>query len=509
MKENKRLAINFLATAVAFTVNAGINFLLSRYIVETVSEEAYGFIQFANTFVTYFTVLTIAINSMSSRFIAIEYYKNNKKQANDYYNSTLLANLLMMIITLPILVACIFNIEHLMQVSPELVTDVKILLLFLVGNLYLGLITTNLSVSYYIKNKLYVQSIINTISYILKAALLWVFYIIFPPYIAIFGVVTFLATGFVQLMSIYYKNKLIPEITIKNGKAQFQKIKTLISSGIWNSIIKIGDILSTGLDLLITNVMIGPTEMGILAIVKTIPNLIGSALNSLVSIFMPNMTKLYAEEKKQEFIDYVKKAMKIVGMFLNIPGVFMIVLGDILFKLWFPSQDSILLQVLSVISISQWIIIGPISIMHNVFTVVNKIKTNAILICITGVANILVVLVLLKTTQLGIFAVTMISCILSILRNLIYTLPFGATAIEAKWYEFFPIIGRSLIATTINVIFGYGIKTLIKPESWTMLIICTTIICIIAIVLNFFILFSKQEKQYVTRKIMQKVKIKE
>ena len=79
MSNNKQLLINFIAMVIAFIANAGINFFLSGYIVNTVSEEAYGFIQLANTFVTYFTIITIAINSMSSRYIAIEYYKKALK----------------------------------------------------------------------------------------------------------------------------------------------------------------------------------------------------------------------------------------------------------------------------------------------------------------------------------------------------------------------------------------------------------------------------------------------
>ncbi len=506
MKDNRELTINFIAMAIAFITNAAINFLLSRYIVNSVSEEAYGFIQLTNTFITYFTVLTIAINSMASRFIAMEYYKGNIKEANGYYKSTLFANVIIIAITAPVLILTILNIESLVQISPELVVDVKMLLIFLAGNLYLGLISTNISISYYVKNKLYIQSIINTASYILKALLLILLYKLFPPYVSIFGLITLLSTAFIQLLNIYYKNKLIPEIELKNAKVEYKKIKTLISSGIWNSITRIGNILSEGLDLLLANLYIGPEEMGILAIVKTIPSMVGSALNSLVSVFMPNMTKLYAEDKKENFIVYIKKAMKIVGMFLNLPIICIIVLGDVLFSLWFPTQNSILLQILSIISISQWIIIGPISIMHNVFTVVNKIKVNAILVCITGLLNMLTVYILLNVTSYGLYIITGVSCIYSILRNLLYTLPFGAKSIGAMWDTFFPEIGRSLLAVIINVLVGYGIRMIIRPDSWIGLIICGCMVCIVGLIINVFIIFSNEEKMAIHKKVINIIK---
>lgn len=503
MNENKQIILNLIATAIAFVANAAINFLLSKYIVSAVSEEAYGFIQFTNTFITYFTIFTIAINSMSSRFITIEYHKGDIDSAKGYYTSTLLANILVVLITLPILLVLILNIESLMQISEDLVLDVKMLLFFLAGNLYLGLITTNLSISYYIKDKLYIQSIINTISYILKATLLLILYNVFPPYIAIFGLVTLLITSFIQILNLYYKNKFIPEMKVEKLKIDFCKIKTLIVSGIWNSVTRVGNLLSEGLDLLLANLYIGPSEMGIIAIVKTIPNMIGSALNSLVSVFMPHMTKLYAEEKKEELSNYIRKSMKVVGVFLNLPIICIIVIGDVLFELWFPTQDSGLLQILSIISISQWIIIGPVSIMHNVFTVVNKIKTNSILICITGALNILIVYILLNLfPTFGLYIVTGVSCMLSILRNLIYTLPFGAKCVGGKWYEFFPEIIKSLIAILINVLLGYIIRFILKPCGWISLIVCGGIVCMIGFIINIVVLFSNKEKKYIYDKVI-------
>ncbi len=505
MKENKQLLLNFVAMAIAFIANAGINFILSGYIVNTVSEEAYGFIQLSNTFITYFTILTIAINSMSSRFISIEYYKKNIDNAKEYYISTLFANVIVILITAPFILIAILNLEKFVQISPNLVFDVKMLLIFLAGNLYLGLITTNLSVSYYIKNRLYIQSIINILGYVLKIILLLVLYKLFPPYVAIFGLVTFLVTSVTQILNLYYKKKLIPEIGIKGGKINFRKIKVIILSGIWNSVTRIGNVLSEGLDLLITNICLSGTEMGILAIVKTIPSMISSALSSLVNIFMPNMTKLYAEGKNSEFANSVKKSMKLVGIFLNLPILCIIVLGDVLFSLWFPTQDSVLLQVLSIITVSQWIVIGPVSIMHNVFTIINKIKTNSILVCITGFLNVLVVYILLRTTNLGLFAVAGVSCVFSIIRNLLYTLPFGAKYLDLKWYEFFPEILKSLLAILTSSILSYGIKIIICPNSWTALILCGIIVCIVGFCVNIFVIFTKDEKKYLYRQAKSKL----
>lgn len=73
--DNKRLAINIIANIIAFAVNFVISFFLTPYIVETVGKEAYGFVSLGNNFVNYASLITVALNSMASRFITIEIQK--------------------------------------------------------------------------------------------------------------------------------------------------------------------------------------------------------------------------------------------------------------------------------------------------------------------------------------------------------------------------------------------------------------------------------------------------
>ena len=70
----------------------------------------------------------------------------------------------------------------------------------------------------------------------------------------------------------------------------------MISSGIWNTITRLGNILSGNLDLLIVNLYLSATDMGILAISKMIPNLLNTITGILASIFMTNFLELFAKK---------------------------------------------------------------------------------------------------------------------------------------------------------------------------------------------------------------------
>ena len=504
--KNKQLFINIIASFVSFGVGMGINFFLSPYIIENVGTEAYGFVQLANNFITYFPILTIALNSMSSRFISVSYFKDDILSANEYFSSTFFSNLIISICFIPILVIGIWKLDGLIEISPELVGDVKMLMFFMASNFILSLLSTNLGISYYVKNELYISSIIGIVFNILRAILLLLLFSLCESRIMYIGLVTFIITCFSQIVNLEFKKRMIPELSIKKKYYNWKKVKEMISSGIWNTITRLGSLLSEGLDLLITNICISATDMGVLAIAKTIPNMINNILNNMITTFMPNLTELYAKGKSDELVKSIKQSMKIIGMIINIPIAILIAYGNIFFSLWVPSQDAQLLQILSVITIFPWAIMGQATIIHNIFTVLNKIKVNSLLVCFTGLLNVLVVFILLKTTSLGLFAVAGVSTIFSIIRNVCYTVPFGAIYIEKKWNTFFPEIIKSIISVCIISAVGCVMKSFMVNYSWINLIIFALITAIIGLLFNYNIVLNKEDRNLIKNVFLKKIK---
>lgn len=506
MSKNKQLFVNILASFVAFFISTGINFFLSPYIVENAGREANGFIQMSNMFLAYFSVLTVALNSMSSRFISVAYFQGSSDEASGYFTSTFFSNAILSAVFTPIFLVVIFNIVSLVNISPHLVVDVQFLLGFTCINFIVGILTTNLSVSYYIKNKLYISSIISIAGYIMRAILLLFLFSSFKPYVAYTAAVMLIVTLFTQGCNIYFRKKLIPDLTIKLEYFSWQKVKTLISSGVWTSITRMGTILSEGLDLLMSNLLLSGDDMGILAIAKTIPNMTSNILSSLIGTFLPNLTELYAQNKIPEMVKEIKYSMSIIGLIINIPIGILIGFGSMIFALWMPGQDALYLQILSVITIIPWAIIGNVNIIHNIFTILNKIKVNSILICVTGLLNVFIVYVLLKTTSLGLFAVAGVSSILSILRDLLYTVPYGAIYLGCNRFTFFPDVMKSVISVIAISVIATVIKRLIPFAAWKFLIPAVAVTALLGLLFNIMFVLTNETRTQLFKTITEKLK---
>lgn len=495
MNRNKQLTINLISSLLAFAINIGISFFLTPYITKNIGVEAYGFVSLGTQFINYASLVTIALNSMAGRFITIEIHRNNWEEANKYFNSVLLSNVIVagaMLIPSILIVALL---DKIVNIPVEILVDVKVLFAFLFANYLISIITSSFGVSTFATNKLYLKSMREIESRAIKALLLIILFVIFKPAVSYLGFTSIAVMLYMSFFNIYYTKKFLPKIRISKVYFDIKAVFELIFSGIWNTIIQVGQILLQGLDLLIANIFISSSVMGTLALAKTIPNLIMNLVGIIAGVFVPDFTILYSKGNKEGLLESIKQSMKILGVVINIPIAILFVFGKEFFMLWVPDQNALELQILSIITISTLIVSGPINSIYGVFTVTNRLKTNAFILVGTGFVNVAIVFLLLSTTSLEVYAIVGVSTVLGIIRNLVFTAPFGAKYLGLKWNTFFPEVGKSIFGFLILISVGYIINSIFDASSWIMLIICAFLTASTGLVINLLVVLNKRERE--------------
>ncbi|MBO4653242.1 MAG: oligosaccharide flippase family protein [Lachnospiraceae bacterium] len=498
---NRRLALNLTANFISFIVTFGINFFLSPYIVKQVGVDAYGFVGLANNFVSYASLIAIALNALAGRTITVKIYENDYEGANKFFTSVLIANAVISGVMLLGFSLVWFFLGNLINIPSGIFWDVKILFAALFFECVIYTSGSVFSVSTYATNKLYLNSLRSIEASIGRAVILVILFVFFSPNICYLGITAALMAVYCLIYNVYYTRKLLPFIKVHKSSFDIGAVKELVASGIWSLIIRLGQILSDGLDLLISNLLINPIAMGVLSLAKTIPTLISSIMGSIAGVFSPGFTILYAQKKYDELLIDVKRAMKVMGIFVNIPMIILIVCGKEFFTLWQPTQDAGQLHVLSILTCCCLVISGGINCLYELFIVVKRIKENAIAVVLGGLVSVLITFLLLKTTSLGIYAIAATSSFVSILRNLAFTAPFGAKCLGQKWYAFYPEVFRPVVFDAMSVAFGCVVLLLIKPVNWPMLIIKAGIITVFSFAVGFFIILNKTDRQLIRAKI--------
>lgn len=501
----KQLAINLTTNTIAFAVQFGINFFFTPYLIRTVGKEAYSFFPLANSFISYTSIITIALNSMASRFITIKIQQNDNPGANTYFNSVLVGNTyIALFLTLPSILMVVFA-NSILNIPPPILSDIQILFGLVFLSSIIGIATSVYGVATFAKNQLQRSSIRNTQVNIGRVLILLLLFYFFRPTILYFGIANLFVVTYILITDKKFTRQLLPEITINRAYFKTDAIKELLKSGVWNSINQLSLIILTNLDLLICNVLLGASDTGDFALVKTIPLFIQSFVGMLVGVFVPEFIILYAQNKRAELLTSINRSIKFMSIIMSIPLGFLLVYGLDFFRFWIPGEDPNKLYLLSNLTIIPLIITTSINTIFNVYTVTNKLKTPAIVLFITGVLNTLIIITLLKTTNIGILAIPLVSLALGVIQHLTFTPLYAAKCLEVKWDTFYKAIFRGLACCCGVMLISYAIKTNFECKTWLSLLVSGIMVGCLSLLLNFNIAFSRSEKAYAYSLIKSKL----
>lgn len=504
-KRNMQTMINLIASIVSMVVSLSISFFLSPYIVETLGAEANGFTQLANNFITYATLITLALNSMGARFISICYHKNDLKTANKYYSSIIIGNIIIVLVLVVPAILCVYKLENIIAIE-ENFRDVKILFAFTFLNFFISQITSAFGIATFVTNKLYLSNIVTIIKSLLNGLFLVILFLIFNPKIYFVSLVAVILTVINSIAILKIKNKILKDIKFDKHNFDWKSVKILISSGIWNTINQSGNILMTGFDLLVANIFISPVQMGILSVAKSIPGQIMNLSSVVNSNFAPSFTISVANENQSELLKNLRFAMRISTLFMSIPIIVFCVFAQEFYLLWMPTLDARQLTIISFLTCMAFIPASGTQALNNILTATNKLKLNSVTFLLTGFINISVVFILLKFTSLELYAIAGVSSILTIIRHLGFTLPYVAFILNFKWYIFYRDTFISLGCALLCTIVSYIIKLVIIPNTWFLLIVCVFIACIACFLAEILILLNKNERANLINKIFRRIK---
>lgn len=499
--------INILSSVGVLAVNIIVSFFLSPYIIRTIGIEANGFVTLANNFITYADIIVMGLNAMAARFIAIAYVKKDYEKANVYYNSVFWGNLIIdAVLLIPALILVVY-LDSFVNVPIEILFDIKILFAIVFFSFFVKTGFPNWDCGTYITNRLDRTYIPNIVFALFRVVFLVGMFLFFTPHVWYVGLTSCIVSLAVLAVSGYNTHKLTPELKIKLKHPVCSKsaIKELVGSGIWSSIANAGNMLFSGLDLLICNVFLGATLMGILSLSKTLPNIILQLGESVRGAVGPELTISYAQGDKDGMLKSIKRVMKMTSAFLPIPVGGVIVMADLFYKLWVPSQNANLLWILTVLALLNRVFNSGMVILYNVYSVVNKVRINAVIMLVSGFISIIVTVALIHFTDYDIYVVAGVSSIITIIKEYALTVPITTSLLGYKWYQFYPQVALSVFSTALVIGVGVVVRNIITVNSWITFFVAAVIIAVVSLILNVLIILNKDEKSALMKKLRKRI----
>lgn len=505
---NKQLTINIVSNIAIYILQFGVSFFLTPFIVRFLGVEAYGFVQLSSQIISYTTLLSVGLNAMSSRFITVEYHRGDFTQANKFFSSVFWGNVFLSTISLITAFGILLYLDRIITIPEHLVLDVKLLFGFLSINAVLGIAGSVFNIATFVKNRLELRSIRTAIGSIINVALLMIVFTLFIPHLWFLGVTGLIGTIYVILVNVHYTRTLTPELHIDIRLFDWGSIKTLLAAGMWSLVIVLSGLFAQGMDLLLTNVFIGATAMGILSLSKSVPVIIQSISTTLSTTFLPTWTQYYAKNEKDKLRNDLIRSISIMGFISCIPVSLYISFGNEFYTLWLQRQDHNMIFSLSVVGLLGYCLAMPIDPLWEIFTVENKIKLASVIQIITNVVVFILVfsgVCFVEDPIVKVFIVAGTRSLIIGIRSLTFLSIVPARIIGIKIIEIYKPLFKTFVATVVIIFFSYIFKLFMTPNTWLNLIIAVLSMGSVGILTTAYIILNNSQRQTVFSAIKSRI----
>lgn len=491
-------------TGAAFAVNYGISLVLTPYLTDRVGTQAYGFVSLARQFAQYAAIVTAALDSFASRYITIEYHRGNLKQANVFFSSAFWGEFGLASCIMVIVAGFLFYLEYLLRIPEGIITDIKLLFLFVFVNFWITAVFSVFGSWVYIRNRMDAAGMIRGLSYVTEALVLLLLYTLLPARTWYVGAALAAAAAVTAGLHVRFCRKSLPELSVKRKDYSFAAVRRLVLDGVWTSVNSLGDTLNSGLDLVICNLMLPAESMGQLSIARIISSVFGSMFFIVSQSFQPMLLKSYAGGDRKTLMRELRFSMKISGMLSNVEFAGFAALGMAYYRLWIPNQDISLIYRLTLISILTIIPGGPMQPLYYIYTLTVKKKIPCLITIAGGICNVAAMFALITCTDLGIYAVAWTTAAVMAVIDFVTNPLYMAHVLGLPWHTFYPNIIRNLLSCILITGLFQTVAGIWLPDSWPMFLLAVPVFAAAGVPVHLAIVCDREDwdrvKRYVTER---------
>lgn len=490
---------NLFFNLIALSVNIGVGFFYTPYLVESLGIIAYGIVPLALIINQYIFIFTSAIMSSLTRFYTVNVQRAKFTKASIYISTTVFVLFALIIFSLPLVSAFIYNLELVFNIPVEYVKSAKLLFLFTFSSFYFSLISSFLNIPLYANNKLDIVNQMMIGRSFLKVVLTVLFFEIVKVDIVYIGMSNFITEIFLLFFSIYFFRKNID----RNVKITYfhsinrTAIITVLTMAIWVITQQWGEIFLSKADVLFVNKIWGTKESGVLGAISDLYSYVLVVFASIIALLGPILLNYFSNSDYQKIKELMIISTLIIGIFAVLVSGTLIGFSREFLSLWLNVEFG---------NYSSWLIFKLLTlpylsssiILLYIFKTWNKIKLPAIysvfLACVYFFA-VYFISKFINNSLLGTDIIIVSSSILLIIQYFLHALLCNRLIPNSIRYLLLVNPMKFSILLLFICILTSGIKQQIAIDSWSKLIISCICTNVISVLFVYFFLLSKPLKK--------------
>lgn len=419
MIKKSQIAINLMTNMIAMSFSMLISIWMAPYLIKHLGLAEYGYIGILNNLIGFLTVLTYTLNSMAGRFLTVALHQGGAEDAAKYISSAFYSNVFFGVGLLILIAFLTHNLDLLIKIQPGSVLDVKTAFFMGGAAFILTSISIVFSTAAYSGNRLDVINGVNIFSNIVRVILLVIFFSLSGAALWKYALACLLQVFIQVILNFFSFRHFLPAIHFDIRLFDLRATIELLSAGFFNSVVMLGNVFITQIDLIVGNRYLSPEIVGMYAAALLIPNSIRSVAIALSSAFSPTTLLLYSSGDMQSLREYSNRVVKFCGLMIGWPAAIAGGLALPLLSLWLD-RDYSSYKYLFVLMLAPLTINLGVSQLYNVQQALNRVKIPALAALTLGFTNVVLAVFFTSTLKMGILGVVLSGVLASTVRAFIF-----------------------------------------------------------------------------------------
>ncbi|HMK47165.1 MAG TPA: hypothetical protein VK436_11120 [Methanocella sp.] len=507
---NKKLAtqlpINLIANIAYFALNFIVGMTLVPYFIMTLGE-GYSLVGLAVSITLYVTLIILSLNTVVSRFLTVDLQKNDYKSANKTFNTAIFGLSALIILMIPIVIIIAYSIPNIFNIPDGQDNNVRLLFLGVFAAFLINIWTGNFNVQLFAMNRIDLQIIVNTTTFLTQNGLIILFFYLYHPSLAYIGIAYPIGAICASIVSITFAKRICPYLRISPSSFDFSQLKTLFDMSTWSIIDQLGNLLFLQIDMIIVNRLFFHTVAVPYYAVLSMAAIMRSIATTVAGVLVPTVYTYYAKKQTDTLIKVVVSAVKVMGIFMALPIGLLCGFSVQVLTIWLDSMgkpigftpaDFAPLLVLMAFHLTINMSVLPLFSINYAY---NKIKVPGIVTLVLGAGNFtfaaalpLAMIYVFNMQDIAFYGVAAAGSIVLTLRNGIFIPWYAAKVMGIKPTAFFKSLMTGVICTIVVAVTSFAVGQLISITSFATLIPIGGVIGLVYLLLAWKFALSSSER---------------
>ena len=461
-------------------------FLTIPIIIDSLGVEVFGVIGIVTSFVSYLTIITNSFSSSVSRNLIFLLNSSNFKEANKEFNSVLFLIIIIGVVVYPFLYYSAESFASVLNISDQSSPSV----IFLVRSVFFVFFVSSVAgifgSVYVIRDRYDLQSISDMFQKIILNMLVITLLIYWDTSLYSYSVALLISSLFIVSFNSLFFYRLLGEVKVSPSLFSTSRLSSNLSLSWWLMINQIGALLYHQSSLILVGIFVGVAHAGFLAISLTISSQVRVLATLISSVFQTKMIRYVANENDEQANDFFLKVVMVISVIVVLVCSLFLGGSKWVLSVWLGKVDPQVL-ILCIICTSYLPIILNLIPTWSFLLAKNDVSFMGKITFINGILNVVVSVILLKTTDMGVYAAIIPFITLLLAQNLIIV-PLILKKHKVNIVKLYKIIVCSAIATLILTAFVFVFFKVIEPQ--TLIELFLVYLFILLILLFLFILYS-------------------